>query len=490
MAQETAEQRALRRLREAKTRFGRDLLELPSVHGIGIGRKRVNGQKTDNLAIIVHVYNKVPEHRLEPSERIPAKLRFVSTREGREISVLTDVREVAPPRPEVECGACRADFESKTRPTPGGYSIGLVDEAGGTLGGWVWDDLNDEIVLICNEHVLGSDTGTTVIQPSALDGGASPADNLAEVVRAGTLDVAIARPDDADDLQIEIECSTPAVYEIADAEIDTEVEKVGQTTGLTCGIVDLIDYDSSWYGSRNDLWIDGDGSDFSMGGDSGSLYVERQHPDGHSWKRIVGIHWGGSGNDGVGHPIRAVFEDANLTTVCSGIIQALVEAFFGAAGAEAEVEIEVEPERMRAPQRRGPWPRRTSLKLGLARDVEARFRETAVGSRIADLLHANRVSIVKTLLTGDGWRATRALLAPIMATAVTTDDVLDHVLSENDRANAQRLVKVLRRVAPELDEAVEFGDRLLTGSVGRRIGDVLASKPPRQRRKSQKPEPN
>ena len=63
------------------------------------------------------------------------------------------------------------------------------------------------------------------------------------------------------------------------------IQKTGQTTGLTCGIVELIDYDSSHYGSHDDLWIDGDGADFSQGGDSGSLYLERVHPQGQPWRR-------------------------------------------------------------------------------------------------------------------------------------------------------------------------------------------------------------
>jgi hypothetical protein len=93
-------------------------------------------------------------------------------------------------------------------------------------------------------------------------------------------------------------------------------------------LVELIDYDSSHYGSHNDIWVDGDGNDFSMGGDSGSLYLERTNPDGNTWRRVVGIHWGGAGNDGVGHPIRAVFDNLDLTTICSGFFSQLFASVF------------------------------------------------------------------------------------------------------------------------------------------------------------------
>ena len=314
------------------------------------------------------------------------------------------------------CGSCNTDFEIRVRPLPGGFSIGLSGVAGGTLGGWVWDRTTDQIVLLSNEHVLGSNSGDSVIQPSEFDGGAFPADHFADVVRAGTFDAAIAAANDGDDIELEIECSGPAVYEIADATLEMVIEKVGQTTGLTCGIVELIDYDSGRYGSRNDLWIDGDGSDFSQGGDSGSLYVEQTHPDGSDWKRIVGIHWGGSGNDGVGHPIRAIFDDMNLTSVCGGIIEALIEQIFSAETEETESSAvaALNPfQRYPAP----PIRRRKGSRfhVGIARDFEKRISDSNVGAMVLKTIRAQRAHVINFLMDGDGWRSTVAALSPILA---------------------------------------------------------------------------
>ncbi len=453
----------LKRLREAKARFGEELLRVPGVHGIGIGFKRTGGKRTKQLALVVHVHRKLPKEELRPAELLPDRLEFRSREDGDAVSAPIDVREAIPPVPEVRCQTCDVNFAARVRPVPGGFSFGLASQAGGTLGGWVWDDTNDQIAMISNHHVLGGTANAQVIQPSIGDGGSSPADNFGRVVRAGTLDVSIARPTDADDIDLSIPCSTEAVFEIAYPYVGMEVEKAGQTTGLTCGLVDLIDYDSGHYGSRSDIWIDGDGSDFSMAGDSGSLYVERSHPDGRSWKRVVGIHWGGSGDDGIGHPMGAVMADVNAITVCSGLFRALIEAINGRDG-EREAE--------EATGGRGGWPRRSNAKIGLARDLEQRLLG-GVASDVSDLIHTHRVPIARVLLTGDGRRAALALLAPVLAGAVTTDDVLDHRIDETDLANARRLLKVARRIQPDVKAVAEFAEPLMNAALGRTIGELL-----------------
>lgn len=463
---------ALRRCKEAKARFGKELLEHPDVHGIGIGYKRKGKEKTRTLAVVLHVYRKFPMDKLGKNRALPAKLSFFSPEEDKEVSVPTDIREVEPPREEVACGSCSTDFEDRIRPVPGGFSIGLQGVAGGTLGGWVWDRTTDQIVLLSNEHVIGSAAGDALIQPSDFDGGSFPADHFADVIRAGTFDSAIASASDGDDVELEIECSGPAVYEIADATLDMVVEKVGQTTGLTCGIVELIDYDSGHYGSHNDLWIDGDGNDFSQGGDSGSLYVEQTHPDGSSWKRIVGIHWGGSGDDGIGHPIRAIFDDMNLTSVCGGVIEALIERIFSSgseesesgSGAKAFARMPVPPMR----RRRG-----SRFHVGIARDFEKRISGTDVGSTVLKTVRAHRADVINFLMDGDGWRSTVVALAPILAGKVTTDEVLEHRFTESDVENFRRVLTVATRVRPEIKPLAGIAERLLENAEGQSLHAII-----------------
>lgn len=294
--------------RLAKELYHAQLLAIPEVHGVGVGRRRREGEKTDEYAVVVHLRHKLPEYEVPRARRVPPQLT-VAMPDGREVIVPVDVQEKDPPSAETARPTPGVTLADRFRPVPGGVSAGLS----GTLGGWVWDAVTKQVVALSNKHIFGSTAGAFVLQPSHDDGGAHPGDRIATVLRSGTLDAAIAAPLDASIVTMTIAGAGAAVFAVGDATIDMRVQKTGRGTGLTCGIVDLIDYDSDHEGSHADLWIDGDGGDFSEGGDSGSLYLEvGASSDTAERKRAVGLHWGGSLNDGVGHRIGAVFDDLGL----------------------------------------------------------------------------------------------------------------------------------------------------------------------------------
>ncbi|MEU5717610.1 hypothetical protein AB0G71_17815 [Streptomyces sp. NPDC020403] len=300
----------LRIAREAKERFGPQLLAHPDVDGVGVGRRRRAGDKTDEYAVVVHLRRKLPEREIPPDRLLPRELHFTE-RDGRDVAVRVDVQQHAKPTPEA----------GRVRPVPGGVGVGTVGtHAGsGTLGGWVWDTVTEQVVALSNAHVFGSRAGVSVVQPAREDGGTAPADRIASVLRAGSLDAAIAAPADASTVSASIVQGGPAVFEIAEAALDARVQKTGRATGLTFGTVDLIDFDSDYRGSHSDLWIDAEGGDFSLGGDSGALYLLAHGAEAPGDRRqVVGLHWGGSGQDGVGHHITAVFDDLKLSTLPIG----------------------------------------------------------------------------------------------------------------------------------------------------------------------------
>ncbi|MEU2524586.1 MULTISPECIES: chymotrypsin family serine protease [Streptomyces] len=301
----------LRIAREAKARFGPQLLAHPDVDGVGVGRRRRAGDKTDEYAVVVHLREKQPESEVPPARLLPAELRFTE-RSGRDVSVRVDVQQHPKPTPQTD----------RVRPVPGGVSVGTVGAhvGSGTLGGWVWDTVTRQVVALSNAHVFGSRPGVSIIQPSSDDGGVTPDDRIASVMRTGALDAAIAEPADPSFVSASIVQGGPAVFEIAEATLDMRVQKTGRATGLTFGTVDLIDFDSDYRGSHSDIWIDAEGADFSLGGDSGALYLLAPGSAAFAAGRrqAVGLHWGGSGQDGVGHHIRAVFDDLKLSTLPSG----------------------------------------------------------------------------------------------------------------------------------------------------------------------------
>jgi hypothetical protein len=304
----------LRVAREAKELFAGGLLGNADVHGVGVGRRRRGGEKTEQYAVVVHVARKLPREQVPADRLVPRELRF-TTRDGQQVVVPIDVQQRPVPVPEAGPAAL-PDLRSRLRPVPGGCSAGT-----GTLGGWVWDTVTGQPVALSNEHVFGSVAGAAVTQPSSGDGGLLPADRIGTVLRAGQLDAAIAAPDDPALVDGSVPGTGPAVLEIADATVDMRVRKCGKTTGLTAGVVDLVDYDIGHHGSGSDLWVDGEDGDFSAGGDSGALYVEATHPDpAATWLRVVGLHWGGAGDAGVGHHIRAVFADLGLAPLDPALV--------------------------------------------------------------------------------------------------------------------------------------------------------------------------
>jgi hypothetical protein len=298
---------ALLAARLAKERYGDQLLANPDVHGVGVGRRRRGGEKTDEFAIVVHLRRKAPQHEVPESRLVPHHVRVVLP-DGREVTVPVDVQEKAPPIAEHPPPA--VTLADRIRPVPGGVSAGMD----GTLGGWVWDAVTGQVVALSNKHIFGAHAGRPVLQPSADDGGSSPGDVIATVLRVGTLDAAVAAPVDQSVVATTIAGGGAAVFAVAEAAIDMRVQKTGRGSGLTRGVVELIDYDSQHKGSHPDLWVDGDGGDFSTGGDSGSIYLEAAE-DASGRRRAVGLHWGGSGQDGVGHHIGAVFDDLGLAVL-------------------------------------------------------------------------------------------------------------------------------------------------------------------------------
>ncbi|MGH7006697.1 MAG: hypothetical protein ACREIP_22345, partial [Alphaproteobacteria bacterium] len=144
-------------------------------HAMGIGRKRVAGKATDQLSLRVYVASKRPEKLLSSEENVPDHVRFLSRNAKREVRLETDVVETPPAQFEV-------DPETRIRPVPGGVSGGISGHTG-TIGGWVWDNADDTIVMLSNDHVFEHTAGVDIMQQGTADGGSLPADKIGDVKR-------------------------------------------------------------------------------------------------------------------------------------------------------------------------------------------------------------------------------------------------------------------------------------------------------------------
>ncbi len=502
--QPTPTSAVVERVTRAKQQAEKNLFAIPGVHTVGVGFKRVNGKLTDEVAVLVYVDRKLPVEELRPGWLVPDSVEGF----GADEPVHTDV--VERPRAVEYNHLADGSLATRVRPVPGGRSI-EGNNGGGTLGGWVWDDLNDQPVLLSNNHVLGGVVGANVYQPW---GSTSLADQIADNVRTGTLDATIAAPTDAAHVTYEIEGVGPAVYETTAPVLGMAVEKSGATTEHTTGTIVAVNLSLGHNGSTADFEVDPDAGVAKMAyfGDSGSLIVEREHPDGESWKRVVGLLWGGvpSENNAYAHPIEDVFADLDLTTICSGLIAQVLDNFFADEDdfalsrrdlprlVEQPVWLPrplpgpVSPGRvLRQPPNvpldvtvgaganitrriRSGWSRVVELprQRGLARDVEAAVKGTQRGKDVAALVQTHRVPLARLAMDRNARRVVEKAAAPFLKGLWSAEEVLSKPVTREDAERFRRALAVVEQ-DESLGDLVETARALLDDLPGQTLQEVL-----------------
>jgi hypothetical protein len=445
-------------------------------HAVGVGRKITGGKATSRTALRVYVACKVAESQLPAERRVPARFGWSPPGGGPQVTILTDVIESLPGRVQMP------DPESRIRPVPGGVSGSAMGN--GTLGGWVWDILDDSIVILSNAHVFGYVPGEPILQPANTDGGQLATDRIGEVKRSvevdpvegpspwpmdqcNFVDAAIGAVTSSDLIDLTVLEIGPAVYAIAAAADGMPVEKSGQTTGHVQGVVDDVDYAAAYQtplGPGNWQTVaycdlirfvpTRPGTPVSMSGDSGSLVFT---PDpGSVVNPAVGLHFAGADNGsyGVACKIQNVFAELDVDVLCAGGFAAFLDALaddgrdFQAALAASLFE----------PRRPQSWPRTLRLHRGFARDVQRRLRDSETGRQIVAFVDRHRAELLSLLLTrGEVRRSAVAALRPVLRGATTTDRLFAHVLGADDQA----------RFALALDTAADSGSKKLAADIRR-----------------------
>jgi len=304
-------------LRAVKAKYRDWLFSLPNVTGVGIGRKMIGGQYTDERSIRVYVIEKKPLDALSPDERVPPHLDGIPT----------DVIETGPIVPT-------AVYTARERPAKGGCSIG-VGLRTGTLGVLCRDRTDGTLVVLSNNHVISdaddeernsARVGTVVYQPAPGDGEIPPpAENGIATLKRwkkfklppqwNKIDAAIAQV-------IHLTAVSPQIHIVGKPrgaraltpadEGKTKVRKVGRTTGYTTGFVDDVACDMVANHGYGNVWLEdqillqGIDAPFAAPGDSGSAVVDED-------KNLVGLLWAGADpNRGIASHITDVFDEFSL----------------------------------------------------------------------------------------------------------------------------------------------------------------------------------
>lgn len=231
----------------------------------------------------------------------------------------------------------------RERPIRIGCSVGHRRVTAGTVGCFV-QTLSNGVGLLSNNHVLArsnlGQVGDAIIQPGKLDGGFDPADRIGNLIQtipiqfgavnSNSVDCAVSSvlPGiDYDRAGLPMGSPTRQLSgRIMDATLDMPVWKVGRTTNLTEGVVEIVELDQVMVdfgtgGNRqvarfdNQLAISGRGvGAFSKGGDSGAAIYETE---GHLVALLfAGSAYGGANGRGLtfANPIDLVLDalDAEL----------------------------------------------------------------------------------------------------------------------------------------------------------------------------------
>lgn len=348
----------MEQVRRSLERHRDQLLRLPNVVGVGVGYKETGGQVTGQLSIAVLVERKLPMAQLAPRHVVPRAVDDVVT----DVIETGKIRALGAGTPgDSNAGTLRNEVDgdpagaggrrwnpvSRLRPAMPGCSIAHYRVTAGTFGAVVRErrggsrggsgsgsdsgsdsDSGSGIgssgsglaLILSNNHVLANSTtgrdrrarrGDPVLQPGPHDGGKAEKDVIATLWRyipiskrkINLVDAALARPVAPGLIRPEI-LGLGKVVGTREAVLGMEVRKSGRTTGLTSGVVRVLQATVKVeYGFARPVSFAGQivTTAMSAGGDSGSLVLDRQN-------RAVGLLFAGSDLTTIMAPINTVLE--------------------------------------------------------------------------------------------------------------------------------------------------------------------------------------
>ncbi|MBK8903820.1 MAG: hypothetical protein IPM53_21745 [Anaerolineaceae bacterium] len=273
-----------------------DWLAREGVTAVDLGFKWSQGLMTGRLSIRVHVAEKRPAAELSDAELFPKEI------EGIPVDVIEAEYglQLLPGGAQLE--AAPEARKARYDPVPLGVSVGNPRITAGTLGAKVFDADSLQPMALSNWHVLAGSpsavAGEPIWQPGALDGG-DTSDTFAVLSRCvlGPYDAAVAELNNSREVLTET-LDGDVIEDVTAPQLGMLVWKSGRTTERTAGFIDGIKMSTAVnYGAAGVQVIQevfrivprpGVGDvEISMGGDSGSIWVDEASGKG------VGLHFAG-----------------------------------------------------------------------------------------------------------------------------------------------------------------------------------------------------
>jgi hypothetical protein len=237
---------------------------------------------------------------------------------------------------------------------------------------------------------------------------------------------------------------------------------------------------------------------FSHDGDSGSLVLESQTYAGSKIRRALGLLYGAGNlpreeNGGYkfypvsyARQIEVIFEKLDLSPICSGfvpwfldlLVTSVTQLRFGAERAFPERFPEDRqffwdlPEPVHRGRFGGGEGARRFLR-GFAVAFERRISASKKGSEFSGLLRRYRAEVVEILRDQDGWRAVAAALAPFLAGAITSEQVLSHRITQGDIERIHFAIETASSIALGIEPLTQFVEHLCEKAAGRTLRQLI-----------------
>jgi endonuclease G, mitochondrial len=279
----------------------------PGVTGVDIGFRYVDGQRTSERTVRVHM----AAEDLEPSDATPGPpfgMRAIRPR-ARDLDLGDGSVEIvrgryAPHAAPAPNGA--ASPTDRLDPIQPGVSISHRNGSGGTLGLIVIDVTTGKRCVLSNSHVLFghplAEVDDPIVQPAAMHHGISPAADVATIVRgrrANGIDAAIAALLTTRNVSVAMFGTNETIAETAWPRLGDHLKKLGARTGESSGIVDGIGRYRVGEVADDPDGIEG----FRVVSDPAvTIELSRRGDSGSVWFRVgtqtgVGLHVGGEASD-------------------------------------------------------------------------------------------------------------------------------------------------------------------------------------------------
>jgi hypothetical protein len=249
------------------------LKSFPGVEDVDIGYRWEGGELSDEIAIRVHVLQKVAE--LDPHDRVPKRLV------GMKVDVVESHPALHPVRP--------SDLRKEVRPVRAGLEIANAhSDASGTLGAIVFDRDDGSPLALSNHHVLMSGSvdamGERISQPGSHLG----RHEIGRIVRTSPYyDAAVATLSEGVAHSTEVPEMPGGIKGVARPSLGMNVVKIGATTGLTRGMIESVSLEGfTVIPVPRQKW-----TEISSPGDSGAVWIDVAS---HA---AIGLHFAGENSD-------------------------------------------------------------------------------------------------------------------------------------------------------------------------------------------------